>query len=164
MLTKLLSRKTCAACRSCCHFDSYDVWSTPVLNAETRPLAQALLPDVQYLKKAENAWVFRVDHFDEEDGFNCPLLDPAKGCMLGTDKPFSCRIWPIQIMDIDGRQVITLSPLCKEVLRLPVETILGFVREELAEIIFAYVDTHPAEVLPYDGVSVILLWKNGNND
>ncbi|MBR3629451.1 MAG: hypothetical protein IKN55_03150 [Oscillospiraceae bacterium] len=159
MLTKLLQRETCAVCRSCCQFSSYDIWSTPVLNEETRPKVQALLPDAQFLQKGENAWVFRVEHFDAEDNFTCPLLDPARGCMLGEEKPFSCSIWPIQIMEVEGRQVITLSPLCNAVLNLPFAEILQFVHSELAETIFAYAGTHPEEILPYDGVSPVLLWK-----
>ena len=90
---------------------------------------------------------------------SCPLLDPEQGCMLGKEKPFCCSIWPVQIMEIEGKQAITLSPLCKAVLQQPFEEILTFVRSELAEVIFAYADAHPEEVLPYDGVSPILLWK-----
>ncbi len=159
MLTKLLSHETCAACRSCCQFSSYDIWSTPVLNEETRPKAKALLPDAQFLRKGEHAWVFRIQQFDADDNFTCPLLDPEQGCMLGKEKPFCCSIWPVQIMEIEGKQAITLSPLCKAVLQQPFEEILTFVRSELAEVIFAYADAHPEEVLPYDGVSPILLWK-----
>ena len=160
MLTQLLRRETCAACRSCCWFNSYDIWSTPVLNGETRLKAEALLPDAKFLQKGENAWVFRIEELDAEDNFPCPLLDPDKGCMLGTDKPFTCSLWPVQIMEIGGRQAITLSPLCAEIQKQPLAAILSFIKEELADRVFAYAAAHPLEVLPYDGVSVILLWKS----
>lgn len=159
MLTKLLSRSTCASCRQCCTFSSYDIWSTPVLNGETLPRVRELLPEQQFLRKGENAWLFRVQSLSKEDTFTCPLLDPAYGCRLGEDKPFTCRIWPVQIMEVEGRQAITLSPICDAMLNLPLRTLLRFVRDELEDVIFAYADAHPDEVLPYDGVSPVLVWR-----
>lgn len=160
MLTKLLSRSTCASCKLCCQFSSYDIWSTPVLNVETLTRVREILPDAQFLCKAEDAWLFRVTSLDENDSFACPLLDPETGCRLGEEKPFICRIWPVQMMEIDGRQAITLSPVCEAMLKLPLDTLLRFVKDDLAETIFAYADKHPNEVLPYDGVSPVLIWRH----
>ena len=82
MLTKLLSRATCADCQLCCVFDRYDVWETPVLSDEIRQKAQALLPDAEFVSKGESSWLFRIREFDEDGLFRCPLLDPAKGCLF----------------------------------------------------------------------------------
>ncbi|MCR4644652.1 MAG: hypothetical protein K5695_04485 [Oscillospiraceae bacterium] len=160
MLTKLLRRETCAACKLCCQFSSYDIWSTPVLNAQVLAKVKELLPEAQFLRKAEDAWLFRVEDFDAEDNFPCPLLDPGQGCLLGEEKPFSCSIWPFLLTEAGGRQCIALSPLCHSVLQQPVDTLLRFVKDELSEVVFAYADAHPEEVLPYDGVSPVLVWRN----
>ena len=159
MLTKLLRRETCAACKLCCKFDSYDIWSTPILNTEVLAKVKELLPEAHFLQKAEDAWLFRVEDFDDEDNFVCPLLDPERGCMLGEEKPFSCGIWPFLLTEVGGEQCIALSPLCSTVLHMPVDTLLRFVKDELAEAAFAYADAHPEEVLPYDGVSTVLVWR-----
>ncbi len=159
MLTKLLSRETCAKCRLCCIFDRYDVWETPVLDQEIRQKAEALIPGVEFISKGRESYLFRVRELDENDLFTCPLLDPAKGCMLGTEKPFDCRIWPFRIMDVAGRQAITIAPICDAMMQQPIGTLLQFLKEELADYIFEYADFHPDVVQPYDELYPILLWK-----
>ena len=159
MLTKLLRRETCAACRQCCHFDSYDMWNTPILSAEVREKAQKLLPSAQFVSKGECSCLFRIPALDADDRFACPLLDPDKGCMLGTEKPFDCQIWPFCIMELHGRQMITLAPLCDAVNALPIGTLLRFLKEELGETIFAYAEQNPDVVRPYDALYPVLLWK-----
>ncbi|MBP0972700.1 MAG: YkgJ family cysteine cluster protein [Oscillospiraceae bacterium] len=159
MLTKLLRRETCADCKLCCQFNSYDIWNTPVLNAEVLAKVRDLLPEARFLQKGEDAWLFRVEEFDAEDNFTCPLLDPERGCLLGAEKPLMCSIWPFQLMEAQGELCIALSPLCSAVLQLPMDTLLRFAKEELAGMVFAYADAHPAEVLPYDGVTPILVWR-----
>ncbi len=159
MLTKLLSRATCADCRLCCIFDQYDVWETPVLSETVKARAQALLPDVRFVSKGTASYLFRVDEFDSEGLFRCPLLDPAKGCMLGTEKPFDCQIWPFRIMELEGRQAITIAPLCEAMAAQPLGTLLSFLKEGLSETIFAYAQANPDVVKPYDPMYPILMWK-----
>lgn len=159
MLTKLLSRETCAQCRLCCVFDRYDVWETPVLSKEIRQKILALLPETEFVSKGQESYLFRVRTLDENDLFTCPLLDPAKGCMLGTEKPFDCQIWPFRIMDVGGRQAITIAPICEAMTAQPVGTLLSFLKEGLADTIFAYAAAHPDVVQPYDDLYPILMWK-----
>ncbi len=159
MLTGLLSRQTCAMCRKCCVFGRYDVWNTPVLNDEIRQEAEKLLPEARFIPKGEGSWLFRIDVPEKDGMFTCPLLDPESGCMLGEEKPFICRIWPVQIMNVDGRLAITISPLCEAVTALPLGTLLRFVKTELAEEIFSYANAHLDEVQSYDGLSPILVWQ-----
>ncbi len=159
MLTKLLSRETCADCRLCCIFDRYDVWETPILSQEMRQRIQEMLPDVEFISKGQESYIFRVRELDENDLFTCPLLDPAKGCRLGTEKPFDCQIWPFRIMNVNGRRAITIAPICEAMAAQPIGTLLKFLREELAETIFAYSAAHPDVVQPYDDLYPILLWE-----
>ncbi len=159
MLTKLLSRDTCAGCRLCCVFDRYDVWETPVLSKAVKEKAQALLPDAEFVSKGEKSFLFRIRELDEDDLFRCPLLDPAKGCMLGTEKPFDCQIWPYRIMELDGRQAITIAPICDAMAAQPLGTLVAFLKEGLADTIFNYAAQNPDVVKPYDSMYPILMWK-----
>ncbi|MBQ8927949.1 MAG: YkgJ family cysteine cluster protein [Oscillospiraceae bacterium] len=159
MLTKLLRRSTCAACRQCCRFDRYDVWEMPLLSRETRALAQEVVPEAEYVSRGTDAWIFRVRALDADECFVCPLLDANTGCRLGSEKPFDCRIWPFCIMELDGRQVITIAPICEAMMALPMGTVLSFLKEELADTIFTYAAGHPDVVRPYDSLYPILLWK-----
>ncbi|MDE5565032.1 MAG: hypothetical protein K2I93_07735 [Oscillospiraceae bacterium] len=159
MLTGLLSRQTCAMCRKCCVFGRYDVLNTPVLNSEVRQKTERLLPEARFLSKGEASWLFRMEVPREDGMFTCPLLHSENGCMLGDEKPFTCRIWPVQIMDVNGRLAITVSPLCEAIAALPLGTLLRFVKTQLAEEIFSYADAHPDEVQSYDGLSPVLVWK-----
>ncbi len=163
MLTKLLSRETCADCQLCCVFDRYDIWETPVLSPEIREKAAALLPDAEFIRKGEESYLFRIRELDHEDLFACPLLDQSIGCMLGEEKPFDCQIWPFRIMELDGRQAITIAPICQAMTALSIGTLLDFLRESLAETIFSYAQQHPDVIKPYDTMYPILLWKNEQN-
>ena len=159
MLTKLLSRSTCADCRQCCIFDRYDVWDMPLLDTRTRRRVQALVPDAEYISKGRESWIFRVRTLNAHECFVCPLLDPDKGCMLGEEKPFDCRIWPFRIMETGGRQAITIAPICEAMMAQPIGVLLSFLKEELADTIFAYAEQHPDVVQPYDSLYPILMWK-----
>lgn len=159
MLTKLLSRNTCASCGKCCHFDGCDIWNTPILNAENRQRILAILPEAQFISKGNCSYLFRIRNFDENGNFICPLLDLRTGCRLGRDKPFECAIWPFCIMELHGRQVITLAPVCEEIAKIPVGILLSFLKEDLAPRIFSYAKDHPDIILPYDTMYPILLWK-----
>ncbi len=159
MLTKLLSRATCADCRLCCVFDRYDIWETPILSQEVKERAEALLPDAEFVRKGESSYLFRIRTLEEGDLFHCPLLDPQKGCMMGENKPFDCQIWPFRIMEVDGKQAVTIAPICDAMMQQPIGTLLAFLKEGLADTIFTYVAQHPDVVKPYDPMYPILMWK-----
>ena len=162
MLTRLLSRETCAKCRLCCVFDHYDVWETPVLSQEIKNNAEKILPDAEFVSKGTRSYLFRIREFDEDDLFRCPLLDQSKGCMLGTEKPFDCQIWPFRIMELDGRQAITIAPICDAMMAQPIGNLLSFLKEGLAETIFDYAAENPDVVKTYDSMYPVLLWKDKN--
>ena len=126
---------------------------------ELREKIQALLPDAEFISKGKESYIFRVRELDENDLFSCPLLDNEKGCLLGTEKPFDCQIYPFQVAEIDGRQAIILSTLCEAVAKENLCTLLDFLKEETAEKIFSYAEQHPDVIRPYDYISPVLLWK-----
>ncbi len=147
MLTEILSRETCAKCRICCTFDKYDIWETPVITKELKEKIEKDFSDVKFIEKG-HSYLFRMENADENGIFYCPVLT-EKGCALGDEKPFDCRIWPFRIMNFNGTRVISLSPVCESVFSLPVKKIRE-TAEKLSDTIFSYADKNPDIVKPYD--------------
>lgn len=157
MLKKILDGKSCAECRLCCIFDRYDIWETPVFTEEIKNKIQERLPQAQFLPK-DGGYIFKVEEFDEEGLFSCPALT-EKGCFLGDEKPFDCRIWPYRIMNVGGRRAITIASICDELYNRPLSQLLEFLKEDLAEQIFEYAQKHPEIVKPYDESYPVLLFE-----
>ena len=77
---------------------------------------------------------YKTDSDDEEAA--CFFLDKKSGCMLNDDeKPLDCKIWPLRIMKDAEHLVIALTPTCKEINKLPVETVKEFVQSGIGEYI-----------------------------
>jgi hypothetical protein len=147
MLSKILSKAECAQCQICCSFDSYDLWETPVVTDEIMKRALEINPAQQF-SQISGARLFRMEREENEDLYFCPMLDRKKGCMLGDDKPFDCKIWPFRIMNFEGRRVIVLSPVCPTVFDKPISEIKALANE-LAPKIFEQADKTPEMVKPY---------------
>jgi hypothetical protein len=96
---------------------------------------------------------------DENGMFACPLLDSENGCMLGTEKPFECRIWPLRIMSDGGRLLIAIAPICEPMMQQPIGTLLSFLKDGIADAIFAYAAENPDVIRSYDRMCPILMWK-----
>lgn len=147
MLSKLLSKEECANCRICCSFDSTDLWETPVISPELRIRILDDYPEMRFVTKGDS-YLFRMDREPDCDLYYCSVLDRSKGCVLGDEKPFDCKIWPFRVMDFQGKRVITLSPVCPVVKTRPLEEICT-VAKELAPTIFAEADKNPDIVKKY---------------
>jgi hypothetical protein len=158
MLKKILSGDTCANCRLCCIFDRYDVWETPVFTEDIMERIRSAHPDADFIRWGDG-YIFKVLSLNEDQLFSCPALTP-EGCMLGDDKPFDCQIWPYRIMEVGGRRAITIASICDELYHRPLAELVGFLKEGLADTIFAYADLHPEIVKPYyEGYPVLLFEK-----
>ncbi len=163
LLKKILSGKACAECRLCCIFDRYEVWETPVFTQEIRDRISKAVPSAKFIPK-DGGFIFRVEEFGPDGLFTCPALT-EKGCMLGDDKPFDCRIWPYRIMNVGGRRAITIASLCGELYNRPLSQLVDFLKEGLAEKIFAYAEAHPEIVKPYyEGYPVLLFQPQNSLD
>ena len=148
MLGKLLSREECAKCRLCCCFDSYDLWETPVINRATHDaILEKFKPDQDFLE-LEGYYLLKMQKEPDRDLYYCSLLDHGRGCIMGAEKPFDCRIWPLRVMDLKGTRVIVLSPVCPLVQTRPLCEIQA-VAKELAPEIFRYARENPAAVKKY---------------
>ena len=155
-LETVLTKADCARCRLCCSFDRYDLWETPVITPELYRRVRDMFPEQAFVHR-EDCYILRMEgDSDAPDAFQCPMLDPEKGCVLGEEKPFDCRIWPLRVMSLRGTLVITLSPACPTVRERP----LGKIRaaaEALAPEIFSYAERFPTAVRNYSADHVILL-------
>ncbi|MBR1864456.1 MAG: hypothetical protein IJ806_10255 [Ruminococcus sp.] len=148
MLSGLLSKEECAKCRLCCCFDSYDLWETPILTKEDVRLVKEKINKDQPFVHKEEELIFRMEKEPDRDLYYCPVLDHSKGCLMGDQKPFDCRIWPLRIMSLNGQRVIVLSTVCPAVQTRPLDKIQKKA-QELAGAIFDYADRVPIAVKPY---------------
>ena len=176
MLFKILSKSSCAACKFCCSFRRQSLWETPLFPQE---VAEKLSSENEYGVVGEftpiqddcgfrdacevpNAFRlvlennYRTD--DPEEEVPCTFLDPQKGCILkGEDKPFDCSIWPLRIMNKDGKLVIALTPTCSAIGAVPSQALVELVHGVLGKKIFEYAKTHPYIVKEYkEGFPIIL--------
>ncbi len=147
MIGKLLSKEECAKCQICCSFDSTDLWETPVVTPELKIRILDDYPEMKFITKGES-FLFRMEKEPDADLYYCSVLDHKKGCVLGDEKPFDCKIWPFRIMDFEGKRVITLSPVCPVVKTRPLDEICQ-VAKELAPMIYAEADKNPDIVKKY---------------
>ena len=158
MLKGLLEKSTCAECKVCCAFDCYDVWETPVFTHEQIIKAYEINPNIKISKKG-NCYSFRIDSLKGDELFICPVLDSSKGCLLGDEKPFECRIWPYRVMNLMGERVIAVSPVCESVYNKPLKEIKSFLKNGLSDAIFAYADKYPEIVKEYDSSYPVIMFE-----
>jgi len=151
MLSSILSKNTCAACKFCCSFRRQSLWETPLFPPE---VAEKLSKPNEYgvVGEFRGGQIilggYRTD--DPEEEVPCTFMDPQKGCILkGEDKPFDCSIWPLRIMNKDGQLVIALTPTCPAIGAAPDKALVDLVQGGLGERIFEYAKTHPYIVKEY---------------
>ncbi len=147
MLKKILEPASCGKCRICCGFDESDKWEIPLVFEELRGYLTENYPDVKLIERG-GEYVFDM-RFNGDEVIFCPMLT-ENGCKLGDKKPFDCRIWPFRVNDLDGKRVITVSPVCDTVSALPLSALCDFVSKDgFAKLLFDTAKTHPDMVKPY---------------
>lgn len=153
MLKKILDQKSCGKCRVCCGFIESDKWEIPLVFDELKACIAERYPEVKLTPRG-NEHVFDMQ-FDGDRVIFCPMLTDT-GCILGDDKPFDCRIWPFRVNSFEGRNVITVSPVCGTVSELPLRALTEFVQGEFAKLLFDTARAHPDMVKPYiDGYPIV---------
>ncbi len=158
VLKKILDQSTCGNCRVCCVFDKSDVWELPLLTSNDLIYAKAHY-NGEFIKRGDCSYVFDVE-FKENGLAYCPMLT-EKGCILGENKPFDCKIWPFRVNNLKGTLVITLSPVCRSVSSLPLNKISDFVNNDgFADMLFAEASKNPDMIKPYISGYPILAAKS----
>lgn len=95
---------------------------------------------------------------DAQEEVPCAFLDAHRGCVLSQeDKPFDCKIWPLRIMDKDGKKVIALTPTCPSINQQPLQVMEELVQSGLGQQIFEYAKGHPYIIKIYkEGFPVLM--------
>lgn len=148
MLRKILTPEQCAQCRICCGFVDGDRWEIPLFAGEKeRRIAEGFGAPIEAVPDTESC-IFSMK-FSGDEVVMCPAAG-GKGCVLGADRPFDCMIWPFRVMNLNGIRVITVSPVCPEVIKLPLETLMDFINSDgFAEKLFSHARNYPETVKPY---------------
>lgn len=158
MIKKLINPQTCEKCKLCCVFDIYDIWNTPIFSENMKNKIISFSPQSEFIRK-DGGYIFKAENTDSYGNFKCPALS-EKGCILGDDKPFICRIFPYMIMELNGMKVITAASVCSEFYNRPLSQLVGFLKDGLADEIFSHADAYPEIIRPYNENYPILLIHN----
>ena len=177
MLSSVLSKSQCAACKFCCSFRRQSLWETPLFPPEvveklSKPNEYGVVGEFRAgdnlrcnntvdepQKNCAGRLVlennYRTDNLEEE--VPCTFLDSERGCILKPeDKPFDCSIWPLRIMNKDGELVIALTPTCPSIGATPRPELIELVKNGLGEKILEYAKAHPYIIKEYrEGFPVI---------
>ena len=163
MLSKVLSKSTCAECRFCCSFRRCSLWETPLFPEE---VAEKLKSDTIHFDKKEGGgkvycqmnleYKYKTQDPDEEAA--CEFLDSHKGCILSDeDKPFDCKIWPLRIMKKEEKLVIALTPTCPAINETGIDVMTRLVNDGLGQSIYDYAVKNPYIIKEYrEGFPVLM--------
>ncbi len=139
MLSKVLEKQKCAECKICCEFDKADEWEIPVINEKLKKKL-----DEQNVKTFCVNGCYKYDlEFEGEEIKNCPFHSKDTGCILDDEnKPFDCKIWPLRVMNKNGKKVLAIAKLCPN-FKNDKTDLLKFIDEELEGIIREYISKNP---------------------
>lgn len=165
MLSKVLKKDTCAACRFCCSFRRCSLWETPLFPKEVMERLEHIGSSTVFQKNTSEGKEYgqmdltgKYKTQDSEEEAACDFLDSSKGCTLSDeDKPFDCKIWPLRIMNKDGQYVIALTPTCPAVNQVPLAEIEALVKDGLGKTIYAYAKEHPYIIKEYKAGFQVLM-------
>lgn len=162
MLSSILAKSDCAACKFCCSFRRTSLWETPVFPAADLDQMQALNPDAKFRPAGTsgNSYTFdlRSSYHTEDPAEEapCPFLDPAHGCTLPQDlKPFECKIWPLRAVrtpksgspsadsETSESLAVALTPTCPAINKVPLARVRDLAASGLGQQILDYAAQHP---------------------
>ena len=151
MLSSILAKSDCAACKFCCSFRRTSLWETPVFPEADLPKFQALNPDAKFRPAGKSGKSFTFDLRDAyrtdnpEEEAPCPFLDPTRGCTLPQDlKPFECKIWPLRaVRQKDNTIAVALTPTCPSINKVPLDRVRELAASGLGRQILDYATEHP---------------------
>ena len=125
------------------------------MNGKTARKLKELRPDTIF-QPCGVGYVTYAGELSDDELFYCPALDHEKGCILGEDKPFDCRIWPFRVMKLDELLAITVSPVCDSVSSLPLKKLCEFLSGGMGDTIFKAAEEYPDMIKDYiDGYPIL---------
>ena len=159
MLKSLLSPEDCAKCRYCCSFIKPTSREMPLIDAdllEGSGLLEKLQKDnpeakfEKIIKVVDNVshgfYKINIDNLyitnDPKEEVLC-VFNKGKGCILGENKPFKCKVWPLVVMRTNNKLVIALRTDCKIIASKPFREIQSLVENGLGEKMLEYAKKFP---------------------
>lgn len=162
MLKSVLSGEKCAQCRNCCVFFSKSRWEMPSVPKENAEKIREFLKDENAV--AENDGVFKLKSVLRSDvpesceEYRCPALDERSGCTLPPElKPVECSMWPVRVMNDNGKIYITLAKGCHAVEEEFVQNVKKLLDSGLTEKIISSAKTQKGLIKPYDNSYIKLV-------
>ena len=149
MLSPILKKSDCAACKFCCSFRRKSLWETPVFLKDDLEKIKELFPLVKFRSVGNSSVTVELSHLyksdREEEEVACPFLNGEKGCLLPPElKPFDCNIWPFRAVRIDNEKIaVALTPTCKVINQVSRGDILALLKSGLGEKIIDYAKKNP---------------------
>ncbi len=139
MLKKVLEKSTCANCKICCEFEKSDEWEIPVINKNLK-----LQLDNKGIKTVEIDGCYKYDlEFEGDETKFCPFHSKKTGCVLDDEnKPFDCKIWPLRVMNNNGKKVLAIAKLCPN-FSSSYESIRNLLKSGLKDEIVEYINKNP---------------------
>lgn len=151
MLSSILAKSTCAACKFCCSFRRQSLWETPIFGNLTMQKLKELYPSARFRPAGPSGQSYTFDlssaykTTDPEEEAPCPFLDTNHGCSLSPElKPFDCKIWPLRaVHQPDDTIAVALTPTCPAINKVPQEKVQALAASGLGQQILDYATTHP---------------------
>lgn len=154
MLSSILAKSDCAACKFCCSFRRTSLWETPVIPAADVPKLHELFPNAKFRQAGKESYTIDLNSAyktnDPAEEALCPFLDPDRGCALPPDlKPFECKIWPLRAVRLpdsaepEQSLAIALTPTCPAINKVPEEKVRQLAVSGLGKTILDYAEGHP---------------------
>ena len=151
MLSSILAKSACAACKFCCSFRRTSLWETPIFPAADLAKMKELNPDARFRRAGSSGKSYTFDltgsyHTqDPDEEAPCPFLDPNHGCTLPSElKPFECKIWPLRVVrKRDASLAVALTPTCPAINKVPLKQVRKLAASGLGQQILDYAAEHP---------------------
>ena len=149
MLSKILKKSDCSACKFCCSFRRQSLWETPLFPAAHAKKIQELFPDAQLCPAGNSSMTIKLSHLYKTDNPDeevpCPFLDKTNGCLLPPDlKPFDCSIWPFRAVRLKtGLVAVALTPTCPSINKVARKEITALLEAGLGKKILDYAAKNP---------------------
>ncbi len=174
MLSSILAKSDCAACKFCCSFRRTSLWETPIFSEADLPKLKELYPTAKF-RLEENcgtSYTFDISDQYKTDDPNeealCPFLDPSRGCSLPSElKPFDCKIWPLRVVSIPKQSesepaqlVVALTPTCPAINKVPLQKVRDLAASGLGQQILDYATEHLDMVKEYSDFLSTIVYTN----
>ncbi len=157
MLSSILAKSDCAACKFCCSFRRTSLWETPIFDEADFEKLKELYPAAKFRKAGTSGHSYTFDISDQYKTDNpneealCPFLDPSRGYQLPPElKPFDCKIWPLRVVRAPDQSIkVALTPTCPAINKQPLEKVHELAASGLGEQIVEYAESHTDIIKEY---------------